>query len=104
MAYDKNHFELIGRVAGTRRVNREFILTIETIVAVQPKKRVRKIDVIIGKPRMAQLAGKTFEIGDTVGCSGTISQITPAGSDQPTIRLLATRIGLIAKSERSEPD
>ena len=104
MAYDKNHFELIGRVADVKKFGE---VTKVRIAANLPSrdgngewtKRAYFNNVTVFRPATRSYIDKFVGVGDLVGCAGRIQEgsYEKDGEKHYTTDLVTTQFGIVAK-------
>ena len=104
MAYDKNHFELIGRVADVKTFGE---VTKVRIAANLPSrdgngewsKRAYFNNVTVFRPATRRYIDKYVAVGDLVGCAGRIQEgsYEKDGEKHYTTDLVTTQFGIVAK-------
>ena len=107
MAYDKNHFELIGRVADVKKFGE---VTKVRIAANLPSRdgngeRTRRAyfnNVTVFRPATRSYIDKYVAVGDLVGCAGHIQEgsYEKEGETHYTTDLVAGQVGIVAKTHR----
>ena len=109
MAYDKNHFELIGRVADVKKFGE---VTKVRIAANLPSRdgngeRTRRAyfnNVTVFRPATHSYIDKYVAVGDLVGCAGHIQEgsYEKDGEKHYTTDLVAGQFGIVAKKNDAD--
>ena len=110
MAYDKNRFELIGRVADVKKFGE---VTKVRIAANLPgrdangerTKRAYFNNVTVFQPATRRYIDSYVGVGDLVGCAGRVQEgsYEKDGEKTYTVDLVTTQFGLIAKKNGTAP-